>query len=218
MKLPKPTIHPSILCADHGNLGHDIIRLTEAGADYMHMDVMDGDFVPNFGLGTEVFNCVRRYSNTPLDVHLMINNPAHHIKLFRELGAEIISVHPEADEHIANTLNQIRERGAIPGIALNPETDVDTIKELLPLCGHVLVMTVNPGFHSQEFLEFTLDKIAVLGELSKKHGFSLCVDGNINAERVRQLLPMGVTNFVIGSALFRNDPAEMIKRIREGNA
>ncbi|MCL1862135.1 MAG: ribulose-phosphate 3-epimerase [Defluviitaleaceae bacterium] len=211
-------IHPSILCADHGNLEADVKRLIDAGADYLHMDVMDGDFVPNFGLGTEVFSCIKNYTDIPLDVHLMIRNPSKHIRFFRKLGAEIITVHPEADTHIAGTLALIKELGAVPGIALNPGTSVETVKEVLPLCGHVLAMTVNPGFYGQEFLEFTVGKIEILGELSKKYGYSLCVDGNINAERVKRLHPMGVSNFVIGTALFKEEPVELIRRIKEENS
>ena len=208
-------VHPSILCANHGDLAGDVRRLTEAGADYFHMDVMDGDFVPNFGLGTEIFNVVREYSDIPMDTHLMIRNPARHVKLFRKLGSEIITIHPEADRHCAATLDLIRETGAVPGIAINPGTSVEWVKELLPLCGHVLVMTVNPGFGGQTFIEHTADKIEVLGELSKKYGFSLCLDGNIDTERVRKFAPMGVTNFVIGTALFRGDAGAMLREIKE---
>jgi len=213
-----PKIHPSILCADHGDLAGDIKRVTDAGADFLHMDVMDGDFVPNFGLGAEIFNTARKYSNLPLDAHLMVQNPSKHIKFFRDLGADIITIHPEADKHCAATLSLIREMGATAGIALNPGTSVEMVRELLPLCGHVLAMTVNPGFGGQEFLEFTVGKLEVLGKLAKQYGFSLCVDGNINSERVKQLYPMGVTNFVIGTALFREDPATMIRRIKEENS
>ncbi|MCL2456814.1 MAG: ribulose-phosphate 3-epimerase [Defluviitaleaceae bacterium] len=208
-------IHPSLLCADHANLAEDLKRLARAGADFLHMDVMDGNFVPNFGLGSETFLAAKKFSDIPIDAHLMIKNPARHVKLFRELGAEIICVHPEADSQIAATLALIRKVGAIPGIALNPGTSVETVREILPLCKHVLVMTVNPGFAGQAFLEFTVEKIKTLGELSKQIGFSLCVDGNINADRVKQLQPLGVTNFVIGTALFREDPVKLIKKIKE---
>ena len=203
------------MCADHGNLKHDILRLTEGGADYMHMDVMDGDFVPNFGLGSGIFKCVRKYTDVPLDVHLMIRNPARKIKFFRELGAEIITIHPEAGGNASETLTQIRESGAKAGLAINPETQVEHVENLFPLCDHVLAMTVNPGFYGQDFLEETLPKLKILAELSKKYSFTLCVDGNINIDRISQLHPLGITDFVIGSALFRGDPADMLQKIRE---
>jgi ribulose-phosphate 3-epimerase len=194
-------------------MGHDVIRLTQAGVEYMHMDVMDGDFVPNFGLGAEVFNCVRRYTTVPLDVHLMIREPSRHIEYFRELGAEIITVHPETDENMPALLQKIRNTGAKAGIALNPDTTIESVEHLLPQCDWVLVMTVQAGFAGQSFIEATLPKIEALCELSKQHGFTLCVDGNITFDRVRELFPKGVTNFVIGSALFRDDPVELLSRI-----
>ena len=207
-------VHPSILCANHGDLAGDVRRLADAGADYFHMDVMDGDFVPNFGLGTEIFKAVKAVSDIPLDTHLMIRNPSRHVQLFRELGSEIITIHPEADDDCAATLELIRQTGAVPGIALNPGTSVESVKEFLPICGHVLVMTVSPGFGGQRFLDSTVDKIEALGKLTQEYGFSLCVDGNINTERAHRFAPMGVTNFVIGTALFRGDPREMIGDIK----
>ena len=209
--LNKIKIHPSILCANHGNLAEDIKMLEKAGAYCLHMDVMDGDFVPNFGLGAETFKTVRKITNMPIDAHLMIRNPGKHVEYFRDLGADIISVHPEADPHIAATLGLIKSLGAVPGITINPGTSVETVKAILPLCGFVTVMTVNPGFAGQGFLDFTLEKIVTLGKLSKDYGFILCADGSINANWVKNLHPIGVTNFVIGTALFRENPAEMIR-------
>ena len=208
-------IHPSILCANHSNLEDEIKKIELAGADYNHVDVMDGGFVPNFGLGTEVIKCIKKHSNLPMDVHLMVNDPARHIRFFRELGADIISIHPEADKHPARTLSEIREMGATPGIAINPGTSIETIKELLPLCGHVLTMTVNPGFGGQRFMDLTLSKIEHLGALAKEYGFSLCVDGGISAKRIKKLALLGVTSFVVGSWLFRQeDYTEAVVQLR----
>jgi len=179
--------------------------MTAAGADYFHVDVIDGGFAPNFACGTEIFNVIKRYSHIPIDAHLMVNNPAAHIKLFRDLGAEIITIHPETDMQAARTLAAIRDMGAIPGIALNPGTSIETVSELLPLCGHVLAMTVNPGFGGQRFLEYTCGKIERLGAMAREYGFSLCVDGGVTVGNIKKLAVLGVTSFVVGSALFGQD-------------
>jgi len=198
-------IYPSILCANHGSLAQEIKAITEAGADYVHVDVMDGSFVPNFGCGTEIVKCIKKHTNLPIDVHLMVVNPASHIRLFRDLGADIITIHPEVDNHAPRTLAEIKAMGAIPGIAINPGTSIETIKELLPLCGHVLAMTVNPGYGGQSFLDFTLGKIEALGSLSKQHGFTLCLDGGVSKNNIKKLALLGATSFVVGSALFSQD-------------
>ena len=212
------SIHPSVLSADHGNLAVEIRRMTNAGADYFHVDVMDGSYAPNFGCGTEIVRCIKNHSNIPVDVHLMVNNPAAHTRLFRDLGADIISIHPEADNHAARTLAAIHESGAVPGIVINPGTSVETVKELLPLCGHVVAMTVNPGFSGQKFLDFTLDKIEILGALARKHGFSLCVDGGVSRDNIKKLALFGATNFVVGSALFGQDDYKSAIRELRGEA
>jgi len=164
----------------------------------------------------------------------MVQNPAQHINLFKDLGADIISIHPEADmlqasggsyssktaasqyEYTANTLAEIRAIGAVPGIAINPSTSLEAVKHLLPLCGHVLAMTVNPGFGGQAFMPETQNKIEALGAMAQQFGFSLCVDGGINKNNIKKLALMGVTSFVIGSALFaQDDYADAIIELRE---
>ena len=214
-------LFPSIMCADYGNLTQEIIDLTAAGADAFHVDVMDGVFVPNFACGPEIFKCMKKHSHLPLDVHLMITNPAAYIDYFRNLGADTISIHAEADPHAARTLAKIKETGAIPGLAINPGTSIATIKELLPLCGHVLAMTVNPGFAGQDFLPYTMDKLRELGKLAAQYNFTLCVDGAINRDKIIEMSAMGVNAFVLGTkALFLPQPnrpvyAETMKELRD---
>jgi len=211
-------LHPSIMCADYGNLAREVKTLCEAGVDAFHVDVMDGGFVPNFACGTEVFACLKKYSTVPIDVHLMINNPTAHVEFFRNLGADMITIHAEADPHAARTLAKIRELGATPGLAINPGTSIETIKELLPLCGFVLAMTVNPGFAGQAFLPYTMDKVRSLCALAKQHGFQLGVDGAISHEKISEMSALGVHAFVLGTkALFYKDEKkrDYVATIRE---
>ncbi|MCL2204787.1 MAG: ribulose-phosphate 3-epimerase [Defluviitaleaceae bacterium] len=199
-------LHPSIMCADYGNLENEIKLLTGAGIDYFHVDVMDGSFVPNFACGTEVFKCLKHFSHIPVDAHLMIHSPAQHIDFFHRLGADMITIHAEADPHAARTLARIKDMGLIPGLAINPGTSIETVKELLPLCGHVLAMTVNPGFAGQAFLPFTVGKIKDLCALAVYHGFTLCLDGAMTPDKIREMHALGVEAFVLGTkAMFYKD-------------
>jgi ribulose-phosphate 3-epimerase len=206
------------MCADYGNLEQEIKELSASGINAFHVDVMDGSFVPNFACGTEVFKCLKSFSGLPIDAHLMIQNPAAHIDFFKSLGADMITIHAEADPHAARTLAKIRDIGALPGLAINPGTSVETVKELLPLCAHVLVMTVNPGFAGQDFLPYTMDKICSLVKLAALHDFSLCVDGAISHERISEMYKIGVNAFVLGTkAMFyknKTDYAATVKQIR----
>jgi len=211
----KINIRPSILCADHGNLAEEIKQVCKAGADYFHIDVMDGSFVPNFGCGSEILKTVKAHSHIPMDVHLMVVEPARHIRLFRELGADVIYIHPEAGGETADILAEIRALGAASGIAVNPGTTVEDVMDLLPLCDHVLAMTVNPGFGGQAFMPEVMGKLTELGSLAERFGFELCVDGGISANNIKKPALCGVTGFVVGSALFgQEDYTEAIDELR----
>ena len=186
-------------------------KMQDAGADCFHIDVMDGTFVPNFGCGVDVIKAVKACSTIPMDIHLMIQNPARHIKLFCDFAPQYVTIHPETDDHATRTLAEIEAMGVLPGIAINPGTSVDSIKELLPLAKMVTVMSVNPGFSGQKFLDFTMDKIKTLASLRDKYGYNLCVDGSIDIEKIKTLHPMGVSNFVMGSGLFNEDYANILQ-------
>jgi len=194
---------PSMMCADFSNLKKDTQELDQAGVDIFHMDIMDGRFVPNFGMGLQDFELVRSVTDKPLDVHLMIQEPSKYVEKFADLGADIIYIHPEADQQAARTLAMIQQKGKKAGIAINPGTSVETILDLLFLVDYVMVMTVNPGFAGQQYLAYTDSKIEKLVGLSKIHHFKVMVDGAISPEKVAQLSKNGVTGFVLGtSALF----------------
>jgi len=194
---------PSMMCANFFNLEREICDLDKAGVDIFHIDFMDGSFVPNFGMGIQDFQCIRASTKKLVDVHLMIQNPIKYVEMFADMGADIIYVHPESDQHIVRTLDAIRNTGKKAGIALNPGTSVETIVEVLPLVDYILVMTVNPGFSGQRYLEFVNTKIQKLIHLGRKFGYKVMVDGAISSEKITQLSEIGVDGFILGtSSLF----------------
>ncbi len=197
---------PSILSANFGRLGEQVAEATRAGADYIHIDVMDGHFVPNITIGAPVVAAIRSWTNLPLDVHLMIEAPEHQINQFADAGANIITVHIEACPHIHRVVQTIKESGIRAGVALNPGTPLDTLNEILTSLDLVLVMTVNPGFGGQSFIEDMLDKIARLrAELDKKGlATELEVDGGINAEIAARVVQAGARVLVAGAAVFHS--------------
>lgn len=199
----KKLICPSLMCADLRDLKKEVTELDEAGIDIFHMDVMDGSFVPNMALGVEDYKAVRSLTSKKMDVHLMVNNPQNVVPIFADLGADIIYIHPDADPMPSRTLDEIRKSEIHPGIAINPGISIDTIKELLPLVDYVLVMTVNPGFAGQSYLEYVNNKISELAKLKKNYGFNLMVDGAISPEKIKLLSGLGVDGFIVGtSSLF----------------
>ena len=195
---------PSMMCANFGNLDREIEELEQSGIDIFHLDVMDGKFVPNFGMGLQDIEYICSHASKPCDVHLMIVNPGDYVKKFVDLGAKIIYVHPEADVQICRTLQTIRDLGAIPGIALNPGTSFEAVKDYLVLCDYILIMSVNPGFSGQKYLEFLTPKIQKFVDESENYGgYKVILDGACSKEKITELSEMGVEGFVLGtSALF----------------
>jgi len=201
---PRVKLAPSILSADFARLGEQVAEATKAGADYIHVDVMDGHFVPPITIGAPVVAAIRQWTDLPLDVHLMIESPENQINQFAEAGADIITVHIEACPDIQQLVQAIKGLGVKAGVSLNPGTPLSAITEILPSLDLVLVMTVNPGYGGQPFIEATLDKIAKLrAELDKK-GLSaeLEVDGGINAQVAPKVVKAGARVLVAGAAVF----------------
>ena len=215
---PQVKFAPSILSADFGRLGEQVAEATKAGADYIHIDVMDGHFVPQITIGAPVVAAIRRWTNLPLDVHLMIEAPERQINQFAEAGADIITVHIEACPHIHRAVRTIKGLGVKAGVALNPGTPIDTLKEVLPSLDLVLVMTVNPGFGGQAFIEDMLDKVAHLrAELDRKSlAAELEVDGGINAKVAPRVVRVGAGVLVAGAAVFHSGQTvkEALAKIR----
>ena len=199
-------IAPSILSADLSQLGDQVRQAVDGGADWIHVDVMDGSFVPNISFGPSIVKTLRKVTDLPLDVHLMIVEPERHLKTFAEAGADHITVHYETCPHIHRTLQTIRDLGVSPGITLNPGTPVSDLRELTHDFNHVLLMTVNPGFGGQAFIPTMLDKIRRTKALLDATGSDamIQVDGGIDHSTVRDCYDAGATNFVAGSAIFNH--------------
>ena len=214
----KIKLAPSILSADFGRLGEQVAEATKAGADYIHIDVMDGHFVPPITIGALVVAAVRRCTDIPLDVHLMIEEPQHQISQFADAGADIITVHIEACPHLHRVVQIIKGLGVKAGIAINPGTPLDTLEEILSSLDSILVMTVNPGYGGQTFIEETLSKIARLrAELDKKGlAIELEVDGGVNAKTASKVVRAGARVLVAGSAVFHSGETvnEALAKIR----
>jgi len=211
-------IAPSILSADFTRLGEELKDVKKAGADYVHIDVMDGHFVPNITIGPMIVKAVRRVTKLPLDVHLMISNPDQFIDDFVQAGADMISVHSEAATHLHRSMQCIREAGTRPAVALNPATPLQMIEHVLDDLEMVLLMSVNPGFESQEFIPGVVPKIEQLREMIEKRGLNIEieVDGGINPETIHLVSSAGADVFVAGSAIFYSkDYAETIRIMRE---
>lgn len=200
-------LSPSILSADFSKLGEQINLLDEAGAQYVHIDVMDGMFVPSISFGLPVIKSIRSCTDRIFDVHLMIEEPSRYINEFAEAGADIITVHTEACKHLDRTVEMIKEKGLIAGVALNPSTPLSAIEYVLPKVDMILIMTVNPGFGGQQFIPYTLQKIKDLKDMLKKTGnkADIEVDGGIKTDNVRQVLEAGANIIVAGSAVFSGD-------------
>jgi len=197
-------IAPSILSADFADLGAAVAAAEAGGADYIHVDVMDGHFVPNITIGPPVVAAVRRVTRLPLDVHLMIEAPERYLADFAQAGANILTVHVETCPHLHRTVQQIRELGIKPGVTLNPGTSLMTLREILPFVDQVLVMTVNPGFGGQSYIDTMTAKIARLAEMISEGGFSVDieVDGGIDASTAPDVVSAGARVLVAGTAVF----------------
>lgn len=211
-------IAPSILSADFAALGEDIRAIDEAGADWIHVDVMDGSYVPNISIGPMVVKAIRPYTSRPFDVHLMIVNPENYFEEFAKAGADMISFHWEAVTHVDRAVAMVKDLGLKVGITLNPATSVAVLEDILPLLDYVLLMSVNPGFGGQKFIPYAEKKIRQLRAMADLVNPKLLiqVDGGVDASNIRMLADAGADCFVAGSAVFKNRAmVENIMRLKD---
>ena len=214
--MPDIKISPSILSADFSKLGNEIQDLEKAGADFIHIDVMDGHFVPNITIGPEVINKLRNYTSLPFDVHLMISPVHDFIKNFAEAGADIITIHPEATKDLTDSIKKIKSYNKKAGVSLNPETPVDKVLPILNLIDLVLIMSVNPGFGGQKFMKETLEKVKILRKEidSKKLKMQIEIDGGINFDNAKMAIEAGVNILVSGTTIFKENKGNLKKNIQ----
>ena len=213
--MKKIQISPSILSADFSQLGNEIKRLEEGGADMIHVDVMDGHFVPNLTIGPPIIKALRQYTTLPFDVHLMISPVHKYIQDYADAGADIITIHPEATENLKNSIHHIRSLNKKVGVSLNPETKINLITDLLNEIDLVLIMSVNPGFGGQKFMPEVLDKIKELKKIQKDKNidFDIEIDGGINFENSKIAIEAGANILVSGTTIFKSNNGDIKKNI-----
>ena len=210
-------IAPSILAADFGNLQRDCEMINNSQADWFHIDVMDGHFVPNISYGIPVIQAIKKHATKPLDVHLMIEKPERYIEEFAKVGADIITVHYESTVHLHRTLTQIKDAGCKAGVVLNLTTPVSVLEDILPKCYMVLLMSINPGFGGQKFEEMTYNKVKKLRQMANDQGLNthIEIDGGVTSANAKKLLDAGADVLVAGSFIFKSDnPTQTISDLK----